>query len=153
MKKYHRREVPTDVRVWREIWRAVFSQGESSRITSWPLTFCKEFACSLRAHVNFLQVSPTAYGMHVRLSGSSKLFLGVSVNGYVSLCVPVMNFLPAQGVSASYTVNGGHGYLRLLRPREKKEVKKMNGGKIFDLIPSFFHRVQVFQNYCIYTYI
>ena len=64
-----------------------------------------DFACSPRVCVGSLRVLrllPTVQkkNMHVRLIGDSKLSLGMSVSlcGRLSLCVPVMDWRPVQGV-------------------------------------------------------
>ena len=60
-----------------------------------------EFACSSRVCMCSLQVKKT--NMHVRLTGDSKLTLGVSVSvpgclSCLSPCGPVMNWRLVQGV-------------------------------------------------------
>ena len=63
-----------------------------------------EFACSPRVRVGFLRVlrfPPQSKDMQVRLTGDSKLTVGVnvSVNGCLCLCVsPVMTWRLVQGV-------------------------------------------------------
>lgn len=63
--------------------RAVASQIESRRITSWPAAFLG--GISSCAHVGVLQILQflSTDKKHVKLSGSSKLSLGVSesING------------------------------------------------------------------------
>jgi len=66
----------------------VASQQEGPKFDSRLGHFCVEFACSPRVcmySLQVLQLPPTSKGMHVRLIGVYKLFLGVSV----SLCVVV----------------------------------------------------------------
>jgi len=78
----------------------VTSQREGSRFDPHLGPFCVESACSPRVCVGSLQVlrlPPVQKNMHVRLIGVSKLSLGVSLHGCLSLCGPVMDWRPVQG--------------------------------------------------------
>ena len=76
----------------------VTSQQEGSRFNSQLGHFCVEFACSPRVCVGSLWVlhhpKTCVLGWLVTL----KLSLGVSVCGCLSLCGPVMDWWPVQGV-------------------------------------------------------
>ena len=69
------------------------------------------YALVLSGYSDFL---PPSENMHVRLIGDSILSLGVnvSVHGFVSrlsLCGPVMDWRPVQGVPASFPMTAGLG--------------------------------------------
>ena len=84
-------------------------------------SFCVESACSPCVCVGSLRYSgflPPSKNMHVRLTGDSKLSLGVSVSvcGCVSLCGPVMDWRPVQGFCADYDNDVMH-----IKERERKQ--------------------------------
>jgi len=67
---------------------------------------CRLRVGSLQGYSSFL---PPSKNMHVRLTGNSKLYLGVSVDGCFSLCGPVMDWRPVQGIPASHPMTAGIG--------------------------------------------
>ena len=82
----------------------IASQQEGSRFNSRLRPFCVEFACSPRVCIGslwVLRLPPTVKNMHVRLIGVSKIVLWSEcerVCGCLSLCGPVMDWRPVQGV-------------------------------------------------------
>ena len=64
-------------------------------LSVWSLHVLRVYARVLSWYSGFL---PLSQNMHVRLIGVSKLSLGVSVCGCLSLCGPVMDWQPVQGL-------------------------------------------------------
>jgi len=77
----------------------VASQQEGSvpgwGLSVWNLHVLPMYVWVLSGYSGFL---PPSINMHVRLIGVSKLSLGVSVHGCLSLCGPVMDWRPVMGV-------------------------------------------------------
>ena len=74
-----------------------------------------------------LRLPPTVQTHAVRLTGDSKLFLGVSVHGCLSLCGPVMDSRPVQVSPASDPMTAGIGSSPHMTLSWIKRVKKMDG--------------------------
>jgi len=72
----------------------VTSQQEGSWFESQLGPFCVEFVLPVYAWVlsGYSGFLPPSKNMHVRLTGDSELSRGVSVDGCLSLCGPVMDW-------------------------------------------------------------
>ena len=102
----------------------VASQQEGSRFNSLLGPFCVEFACSPRVCGSSLWLLwlPLSKNMHVRLIGVSKIVLTSECEHVcgclfrLSLCGPVMDWRPVQGVPRLSP--DGIGWDRLQPPRD-----------------------------------
>ena len=96
----------------------IASQQEGSRFLSvWSLHVLSVYAWVLSGYSCF---PPPSNNMHVKLISDSKLTLGVSVSvdgclSRLSLCGPVMDRRPVQGVSC---LSPNDGWDRLQPPRD-----------------------------------